>query len=138
MRKNIYEILNTRNIDIKKEYSRIYEMFYLQPYNNGFNNATLSEHISENFTQLNKKIIHRCLSLDDFNETYQFRFVEQPQNFDIEYVVSFAEYVTNLTYAFLRCGNTNFNDKGLFDIINHIKDCMEDLGYQFIAYILCY
>lgn len=107
-------------------------MYYYMPYNNGFNNATLAEHVAENFRKLDKNLIHRCLSIEDFDETYGFRFVEQPQNFSLDYLISFAEYVTNLVYALMRSGNFGFDQNGLFEFIEHIKDCMEDIGYEFI------
>ena len=83
-------------------------MYYHMPYNNGFANATLAEHVAENFRKLDKNLIHRFLSIEDFDETYGFRFVEQPQNFSFDYLISFAEYVTNLVYALMRSGNFGF------------------------------
>lgn len=132
MRKNIIDIISSAQIDLKREYSRIYDMYYHMPYNNGFDNGTLAEHVAENFRKLDKNLIRRCLSIEDFDETYGFRFVEQPQNFSLEYLISFAEYVTNLVYALMRSGNFGFNHNGLFEFIEHIKGCMEDIGYEFI------
>lgn len=132
MRRNIIDIINSAQIDLKREYSRIFDMYYHMPYNNGFANATLAEHVAENFRKLDKNLICRCLSIEDFDETYGFRFVEQPQNFSFDYLISFAEYVTNLVYALMRSGNFGFEHRGLFEFIEHVKGCMEDLGYEFI------
>lgn len=41
-----------------------------------------------------------CLDLDEFDEEHGFRFVEQPQDFDMDYLVSFCEYIYNLVLHF--------------------------------------
>lgn len=127
MRKNILEILNSADIDIEKEYSRIYSMFYY-PYEYG--GTPLASVVEKNFRKLDRRLIHRCLSLADFNETYGYYFEVQPQNFDIDYLISFSEYVANFVYALFR-GNI-LNREELVKVMGHIKECMEDIGYQHI------
>lgn len=127
MRKNILEILNSADIDIEKEYSRIYSMFYY-PYEYG--GTPLASVVEKNFRKLDRRLIHRCLSLEDFDETYGYYFEVQPQNFDIDYLISFSEYVANFVYALFR-GNI-LNREELVKVMGHIKECMEDIGYQHI------
>lgn len=132
MRRNILEILNSADIDLKLEYSRIYDLFFYVEFNSGFYKTTLAEHVSECFGKLDKNLTKRCLSLEDFNKSYGFNFEKNPQDFSIDYLISFAEYVTNFVYALIRCGNFGFDIQGLYDVIEHIKECMADLGYEFV------
>lgn len=132
MRRNIYDILKNGKIDVKKEYLRIYELFYYRPFAVGIMVAPLIEHITEGFTKLDKRLIGRCLSIDDFNETYGYKFVECPQDFNIDYLISFSEYVVNFVYAFLRYGTWKSQEFELIDVIEHVRGCMEDIGYQFV------
>ena len=84
MRKNILEILNSADIDLELEYSRIYDLFFDFEFNSGFYEATLVEHVSECFGQLDKDLTKRCLSLEDFNKSYGFNFEKKPQDFSID------------------------------------------------------
>ena len=79
------------------------DLFFDFEFNSGFYEATLVEHVSECFGQLDKDLTKRCLSLEDFNKSYGFNFEKKPQDFSIDYLISFAEYVTNFVYALIRC-----------------------------------
>lgn len=128
MRRNIYDVLKSGSIDLKKEYSRLYEMFYCTTINVGFSNDTVEGIIDASFDQLNRTLIGRCISLDDFNETYGYRFDSQPDNFDVDYLVCFAEYVINFSYAI--CTSQDYIDKTFIHrIIENTIGCMEDIGY---------
>lgn len=129
MRKNIYDILNTQAIDLKKEYSRIYELFYNTFFEDGLDSFTIYDAINNYFLSFDKSLTKRCLSLNDFNEEFGFRFDEQPDSFDIDYLVSFAEYVTNFVFALVNTYDNNFDNNELFKVIEHIEGCMEDIGY---------
>ena len=132
LRKNILDIISSADINVEKEYSRIYDIFYHTPFNDGFNKTPIAVHVAANFMSLDKKLIGRCLSIEDFNETYGFCFVQQPKNFDVDYLISFSEYVTNLVYAYIRSSGCSFNHEKLIDIIEHIRECMEDIGYELV------
>ena len=129
MRKNLYEILSNKDIDLRKEYLRIYSFFYISKYYDGYIDATLENHINNNFNLLNKKLTHRCISFADFNDSYGFNFIVQRQNIDIDYLILFAEYVVNLVYAYSQCASDFINDD-LFNIVRHIMDCMDDIGFK--------
>ena len=68
-----------------------------------------------------------CLDLDEFDEEYGFRFVEQPQDFDIDYLVSFCEYIYNFVL--------HFEDQFFFGQLNkhfylqHISKVIDALNY---------
>ena len=90
MRRNFAEVLKSGKIDIKKEYSKLYELFYGK---DSRDDRSLAELISMNFNTIHFR--GTCLDLDDFNQQYGFNFVEQPKDFNIDYLVSFCEYVYN-------------------------------------------
>lgn len=132
MRKNILEILNSADIDLELEYSRIYDLFFDVEFNSGFYESTLAELVSECFGQLDKNLTKRCLSIEDFNKSYGFDFEKKPQDFSIDYLILFVEYVTNFLYALIRSVNLGFDYHGLYDVIEHIKGFLADIGYEFV------
>ncbi len=131
MRRNIYDVLKNGKIDIKREYSRIYDLFFVNTYGTCYyDGITLESVIIENFNMLNVGVIGRCLSLDDFNESYGYHFVPQPNNLDINMLVDISEYVVNFAHALMCCGKLDLNIQTLFRIEQHIDSCMEDVGYK--------
>lgn len=128
MRKNIYDVLHTAQIDLKLEYARLFEQFYKKPLKSYYGNASMAQVIAKNFTSLDKHLIGRCISLEDFDCFYGFRFLEQPQDFDMDYLVSFSEYIINFCFASVAACilDPEPNVKALVD---NISSCMEDIGY---------
>ena len=129
MRRNIYDVLKSGSVDLEREYSRLYELFYCTSINVGFSSDTLEGLIDDSFDQLNRTLIGRCISLEDFNDTYDYNFEMQPENFDIEYLISFAEYVINFLHA-LWIANEYLDKKFVHRVIENTLDCMEDIGYE--------
>ena len=132
MRRNIYDILSDRKIDISVEYNRIYDLFYCKGIANGWGKPiTIENVVSAKFCELNKKLIGRCLSLEDFNNTYKFFFKKQKEDVDIDLLISFSEYVFNFVFAVLPCAPTILGDiSELHSILLHISDCMDEIGYK--------
>ena len=93
-RRNFLQILNEQGINLRREYDRLYDLFYNQkvPSNLG-NNYTLKDYVEINF--LSVPFRKTCLSLDDFNSTYRFHFFQNPYGFDLNYLLSFCEYTYN-------------------------------------------
>lgn len=123
MRRNFAEVLKSGKIDLKKEYSKLFMLFYEDT---GKAGVSLADYISANFMFLG--IRGTCIDLEDFNEHYGFHFVEQPQNFDIDYFVSFCEYVYNVVIFFeeaylFGCFNKNF-------YLEQINVIIESIGYE--------
>ena len=52
--------------------------------------GSVADEVEEQFHKIPFK--GTCISLDDFDETYGFRFEENPRNFDLNYLVIFCEY----------------------------------------------
>lgn len=100
-RRNFAQILEAANIDIKREYDRLYSSFYLQKNYDMYGNCySLKEHCAMNF--INIPFRGTCLSLDDFDEFYDIHFEKVPSNFDLNYLILFCEYTYNLV-LYLNC-----------------------------------
>lgn len=132
-RRNFAEILLSAKIDIKREYSRLYELFYKTK---GFGGKKLVDQCGEGFYSLPFK--GTCLSLNDFNEVHGFNFVEQPNNFDLDYLISFCEYTFNIS-THVPVNDIDFIRR---TFIVQLDKVVNILGYKFlfdnkaISYIL--
>ena len=91
MRRNLAEILKSAKIDLLKEYTRLYKLFYSCQDKHGM---TLVNECEESF--LDMPFRGTCLSLADFNESFDFDFESKPKTFDINYLIVFCEYTYNL------------------------------------------
>lgn len=123
-RKNIYDILKEAKIDLEKEYARIYHMFYRNEIFIGRKYGSPHKIINDNFNYLNKNLVKRCLNIYDFDETYKFSFSDSPYDFDINYLISFCEYILNFIFS----SPENIKN-GLQSLTDHIESCMNDIGY---------
>lgn len=100
-RRNFAQILEAANIDIKREYDRLYSSFYLQKIQDMYGNCySLKEHCAANFISIPFR--GTCLSLDDFDDFYGIHFEKVPSDFDLNYLVLFCEYTYNLV-LYLDC-----------------------------------
>ena len=122
MRRTFAQALTSAKINPKKEYSKLFELFYGKDDRDG---KSLADLISLNFEGFHFR--GTCLDLDEFDEEYGFRFVEQPQDFDIDYLVSFCEYIYNFVLY--------FEDRFFFGQLNkhfylqHINKVIDALNY---------
>lgn len=100
-RRNFAQILETANVDIKREYDRLYSSFYLHKIQDMYGNLnSLRDHCAANF--MNVPFRGTCLSLDDFDDFYGIHFEKVPSNFDLNYLILFCEYTYNLV-MYLNC-----------------------------------
>lgn len=91
------QVLKSASVDIRKEYDRLYELFYVQDIADISGRVfTIVDLCEDNF--INLPFIGTCLTLDDFDETYGFHFYEDPLEFDLDYLVTFCEYSYNLAF----------------------------------------
>ena len=93
-RRNFLQVLQEAKIDIKREYDRLYFMFYTQKASISGVNLTLREYCANSF--INSTIRGTCISLDDFDDFYNFHFERSPNNLDEVYLINFCEYTLNL------------------------------------------
>ena len=125
VRRNLYDILQESEFDIKREYSRLYELFYENsPYD-----LSLYQIVKAHFIKFDRRLIGRCVSIDDYDETYGFYFMPMPNQFDIDYFLLFCEYAYNLcVQAHLFC---NMREKEKIELlIENILECVDILNYK--------
>lgn len=103
MRRTFVDILKNKKVDIRTEYSRLYSLFY--------ETKTLGQPIKSIFNRYFCDIWFRgtCTTLDEFDEEFGFNFVKQPEDFNIDYLVSFCEYIYNLSVSFDRDSSIFYN-----------------------------
>ncbi len=122
MRRTFAQVLNSAKVNPKKEYSKLFDLFYGKDERDG---KSLADLISLNFEGFYFR--GTCLDLDEFDEEFGFHFVEQPQDFNIDYLVSFCEYIYNFVL--------HFEDRFFFGQLNkhfylqHINKVIDALNY---------
>lgn len=158
-RKNIYEILSEGKIDILGEYSRIYQQFYQDKflYEHG-TSYTVKELVDKKYRNLDKRLIGRTLSINDFDFSYKYHFCTPEQQREVinsyenkgnEFVImddliSLLEYVYNFTHYLIQTVKTDYpmlyaniryrtEFRQLNNVIENIVSCANDLGLEGIA-----
>ena len=130
VRRNIYDILNSGNVDLEREYSRFYFLFYESQFWVGYNQQTICGLIKGWFHSFDKRLIKRCISLEDFDDTFDFCFVSEPSNFNLEYLLNFLEYTINF------CNQTHPDVGDVFlktpikDYLDKAFECIDELGFK--------
>ena len=122
MRKNFAQALKTPKLDPKKEYSKLFELFYGKDERDG---KSLADLVSLNFEGFYFR--KTCLDLEEFNKTFGFYFVEQPQDFDVDYLISFCEYIYN--FVIFIDNQYFFAQKDKRFYILHINEVIDALNY---------
>ena len=95
VRRNFSEILRNASIDIRREYERLYGLFYQQRIinQNGIGYC-LRDYCAMNF--INLPFRGTCISLDDFDDYHELYIERKPPEIDVDYLISFCEYSYNL------------------------------------------
>ena len=130
-RKTFAQILKDANVDIEREYERLYQLFNKFKIPDSSNTAmTLYEICEMDFMSFP----HRgtCLSLDDFNDFYGFNFEQKPSSFDVDYLVSFCEYSYNLAKYQQGNGIMTFLSPTK-QYIQQILKVIESIGYMHMS-----
>ena len=124
--------MKSGNVDIQREYSRIYNLFYGVSIDSYYGQpVTLKDTVIKYFSMLNSDLIGRCLSLDDFNESYNYRFDPRPKDFSMETLIELSEYVVNFVRALMMVAmHVPLDIQALHKVEMHIESCMEDIGYK--------
>ena len=106
MRIPFNEILKNAGFDIAQEYDRLYTLFYEEDNAGKFNTSTCRSFTTtydffnnkENFRLI--KFRGTTLDLQDFDKTHQLTYIITPHTDDLEYLISFCEYIINLFNSF--------------------------------------
>ncbi len=94
MRKTFAQILKDAQIDISREYIKLYDLFFSKTISEGYSKASIRDVINDNYINFDDR--GTCLDLDDFDETYGFDFETIPNNITVDDFVLFCEYLYNL------------------------------------------
>ncbi len=134
-RKPFSQVLKEASIDIRREYDRLYHLFFVQriPDSSG-NSFTLREYCANTFPQLPFR--GTCVTLDDFDDFYGYHFEKAPLAFSIDVLVSFCEYSYNL--AIYNQGiNPAIMSYGMFPIaqsvqfyVQQVNAVIDNVGYM--------
>lgn len=111
-RRNFTQVLQNTGVDLRREYERLYLMFYGAGDYKG-----IVEEIDSRFNKIPFR--GTCLSFHDFNDAYHFKFERRPLDFDLNYLVNFSEYCYNF------CIYTGFSI-----ITNQIDKVLESINYR--------
>ena len=127
--------LNNAKVDIRREYERLYDLFFNQqiPYGSGCY-ITLHFLCDQSFLKL--PLRGTCISLDDFNKTHNYNFKEYPRFFNLDYLLDFCEYTYNLVYFSERCNIgmiTRAVDNVIKLYIHQILSVIEKIDYMGIV-----
>lgn len=131
-RKNFAEVLQSAKIDLHKEYDRLYVLFYGNYDKCASPSMELSDYCRESF--LSYPFRGTCISLDDFNEYYDFAFERNPIDVGLDYLLNFCEYTYNLV---LHMRNDDFGmmmyDSPKHFFLQQISAVIEKIGYMEIS-----
>lgn len=122
MRRNFAQILREGKIDIKNEYSKLYTLFYTK---DPRDEKSVADIIAQSFLDFNFR--GTCLTLEEFNKVHDFHFEQAPEDFDIDYLINFCEYIFNFISHLQDAGFFRSFDKHTF--IAHILTVIEAFGY---------
>lgn len=130
-RKNLAEILREAKVDPRREYERLYMLFYEVDYSQrGGKKLSLRDICGYDFSSIPFK--GTCLTLDDFESTHKLHFVLAPPKFDIDYLIFFCEFTYNLAiYAQSHPFASSIARENPFVIyIQQVRKVIELLGYM--------
>ena len=127
-RKNLSQILKDAKIDYRREYDRLYQIFY--ELGTGRGDDVLRDACAGAFW--NMPMRGTCLSLDDFDEVYGINFEKKPEDFDLNYLLNFCEYTYNLIIytSFSQWEYGLYSPKNVFQ--NQLNKVLELINYEFI------
>jgi len=125
------QVLKNANLDIRKEYDRLYYLFYLKKIDLYTNDqTTLLLFCHENFLSFPYR--KTCISLDDFEKTCGYNFVENPWDFNLDYLVSFCEYSYNLICLIMQNSGAFRSrelNNSLWFYTKQVERVIETIGY---------
>lgn len=99
MRRCLSDVLKAKNFDYKVEYQRLYSLFYKTIVKEGryCDEISLYEHCSKYFLRFPLFLRSTCVSLKDFNDEFNYKYIYWYAIDTIDELISFCEYSYNLT-----------------------------------------
>ena len=92
MRKTFADVLKEGNINIRQEYDKLYSILHSKAFDH--NTKSLYDIFDANFTFFFFR--GTCMGIKDFDQKYGFKFAHEPSDFNLDYLVSFCEYLQNM------------------------------------------
>lgn len=134
-RKPFSQVLKEASIDLRREYDRLYFLFFLQRIQDSSGNSlTLREYCASTFLQLPFR--GTCVTLDDFDDYYEYHFEKAPSAFSIDTLVTLCEYSYNLA-VYNQGINPTILSYGLAPLsqavqfyVNQVNIVIENMGYM--------
>lgn len=132
MRHTISDIVSNTAIDLKNEYKKLYDLLYGK--RKAFDDEedlSLHDIFAESFPSFYFK--GTCLTLEEFDKNYGFKFKKNPENFSIDDLVSLAEYFYNMIIGYQSASFRHYSGYPLINtdfLINHIMTLMQKIGYK--------
>lgn len=133
-RRNFAQVLKEAKVDIRREYDRVYANFYLHDsYNADGRMCSLREYCASQFGIMPFR--GTCINLDDFDDFYGFSFEKDPEEFNLDYLVSFCEYTYNLAIhsapsGWISMGYSSYIDQQPHLFIEQIMRVVDVIGYM--------
>lgn len=131
-RTNMYDVITKKKFDAAKEYARIWKLFNTGELV-GPRVTPLSLEVSANLQFFPDSFKHRALTLDDFNDTYGFKFPSPGEAVSVDELVSYCEYVITLCDHLWEYGSDSLDNDAeyLLDDLNQtVESCMDELGLE--------
>lgn len=121
-RRPFSEVLKSAEIDLDREYERLYIIFNKKD-RDGY---SLRDICKNHFLEIPFR--GTILSLEEFDTIHNFKFEMPPKDFDINYLVNYCEYIFNFIVYFQ--GAYCFYESNLPNPIQHILQVIEKIGYM--------
>lgn len=128
-RRNFFDILTDSTINLTAEYNRIYSLFY-EGDTTGY---VIVDIVDDNFQLLPTFLKGRSISLSDFDKTHQFIFFKNPGEISSDELISFCEYVFNLSDCTLKYAQQSIRYseyEAIRFFLRVVFECMETLGLK--------
>lgn len=138
MRRNFAQILKDAKVDIKMEYQKLYGMLYDRSIQiSNMNRISAYDELSERFIDFYFR--GTCLSIEEFNNTHGFHFEKDPDDFNIDHLISLCEYMYNMLMAYQGVqGSTGYGYMSAIPApinvqfyVMQINQVIERIGYMY-------
>lgn len=129
-RSNMYDIIKRRKFDVVKEYARIWKLFNTGDHV-GPRAMPLIEYLDGNLQFFPDSFKGRALTLEDFNDIYDFRFNAPNDKVTVDELISYCEYVITLCEHLWEYASISLDDDAEYlrnDLYKTVESCMDELG----------
>lgn len=130
VRSNMYDVIKGHKFNGAREYARIWKLFNSAD-NIGPHIIPLINLVDVNIEFFPDSFRNRALSLDDFNDTYGFKFNPPNESTTVQELISYCEYVVTLCDHLWKYASISLDDDAEYlkdDLYRTVEGCMDELG----------